>query len=61
MKTSKPAGILNHKDPFKNHRKNTPHSKLPKYTVDEVERGIEVIKILIKVRDRCRREGLISW
>ena len=31
------------------------------YTEDEKERAIDVIKMLIKVRDRARKEGLINW
>jgi hypothetical protein len=41
--------------------KALPHLKLPQYTVDEVERSIEAIQLLIKVRDRCRKQGLIQW
>jgi hypothetical protein len=41
--------------------KDSPHPKLPQYTVDEVESSIEAIKLLIKVRDRCRKQGLINW
>ncbi|MBK8202395.1 MAG: hypothetical protein IPK68_08830 [Bdellovibrionales bacterium] len=41
--------------------RGVPHPRLPQYTVDEVERSIEVIKLLIKVRDRCRKQGLINW
>ncbi|MBX3020554.1 MAG: hypothetical protein KF799_02655 [Bdellovibrionales bacterium] len=33
----------------------------PAYTDDEKERAIEVIKILLRVRDRARKEGLINW
>ncbi len=44
--------------------KSGPHPRLPQYTIDEVERSIEVIEVielLIKVRDRCRKQGLINW
>jgi hypothetical protein len=41
--------------------KHTPHPRLPQYTVEEVERGVEVIELLRKVRDRCRSQGLIGW
>lgn len=41
--------------------KSGPHPRLPQYTIDEVERSIEVIELLIKVRDRCRNQGLINW
>ena len=41
--------------------KSAPHPRLPQYTIDEVERSIEVIELLIKVRDRCRNQGLINW
>ena len=41
--------------------KGEPHPRLPQYTIDEVERSIEVIELLIKVRDRCRKQGLINW
>jgi len=37
------------------------HPRLPQYTMDEVQRGVEVIQLLIKVRDRCREQGLIEW
>ncbi len=41
--------------------KNAPHPRLPQYTMDEVERSIRAIQLLIKVRDRCRKQGLINW
>jgi hypothetical protein len=41
--------------------RSAPHPRLPQYSVDEVERSIEVIELLIKVRDRCRKQGLINW
>jgi hypothetical protein len=31
------------------------------YTANEAQRAIEVIQLLIKVRDRCRAQGLIDW
>ncbi len=38
-----------------------PHPKLPQYTVNEVRRAVEAIRILAKARDRCRQQGLIKW
>lgn len=38
-----------------------PHPRLAQYTVDEVERATDVFRLLIKVRDRCRAQGLIDW
>lgn len=49
------------KDTLEARDKNDPHPRLPQYTIDEVERSIEVIQMLIKVRDRCRKQGLINW
>ena len=40
---------------------HAPHPRLPQYTVDEVERAVDVIQLLIRVRDRCRKQGLIDW
>lgn len=31
------------------------------YTKEEIDDAIEVIKMLIKVRDRVRKEGKINW
>lgn len=38
-----------------------PHPRLPQYTTDEAERGFDVFRLLIKVRDRGRAQGLIDW
>lgn len=38
--------------------KNTANPKLPQYTQDEINRAINVIKLLIKVRDRCLKQGI---
>jgi hypothetical protein len=38
-----------------------PHPRLPQYARDEVQQAIEVVRLLIKVRDRCRKHGLINW
>lgn len=38
-----------------------PHQKLPQYTTVEVRKAVEAIRLLIKVRDRCRQQGLIKW
>jgi|GEM_PF-4945127 len=38
-----------------------PHPRLPQYTIDEVGKAIEAIRLLIKIRDRCRQQGRISW
>lgn len=37
------------------------HPKLPQYTLKEVQSAIEAIQLLIKIRDRCRSQGLINW
>lgn len=36
-------------------------SSVEEYTQEEIDNAIEVIKILIKVRDRARKEGKINW
>lgn len=38
--------------------RNSPHPKPSRYTVDEVERSIEAIKLLIRVRDRLLGAGV---
>ena len=42
-------------------RLDKPHPRLPQYTAREVQQSIEAIQLLIKVRDRCRAQGLIDW
>lgn len=32
--------------------------RVPQYTQDEVDRAIKVLKLLIKVRDRCLSQGI---
>lgn len=41
--------------------KNNYHLRLPQYTLKEVNSAIEAIQLLIKIRDRCRLLGLITW
>lgn len=41
--------------------KNNYHTRLPQYTIKEVQSAIEAIKLLIRIRDRCRRLGFIKW
>ena len=38
-----------------------PHPRVPQYTRNEIEQAIEAIQLLIRVRDRCRAQGLIDW
>jgi hypothetical protein len=38
-----------------------PHTKLPQFSEDEVDRARDVFRLLIKVRNRCREQGLIDW
>ncbi len=35
--------------------------EVPCYSEDEIRKAIEVFNLLIKVRDRCRAEGVINW
>lgn len=34
---------------------------LPRYSPQEVAQAIDAFQLLIKVRDRCRAQGLIDW
>ena len=37
------------------------HSRLPQYTVHEVDAAIRVFETLIRWRDEARERGLIDW